>query len=145
MQRKCCFSVILSIPFLLAACAGPQTSVDKNARHMSYQIAQAHFDPNTRPLTVDNTRLMAKFLSQFYELGKKDRAAGLTLAQAQQRVNSFSQAQPGGTAADTPFAAEKQKSYFLTQEYSAEQPEKHSKILKDGAIATYWDGYNGKP
>lgn len=144
MQRKLCLAVILAAPLFLTACSGSQTSVDKNARHAAYQMAQIHFDPNTRLLTVDNARLLAKFLSQFYEQGKKDRAAGLTLAQAQQRVNCFSQNQ-NEAAEGSPFAPDSQRSFFLTHQYSAEQPEKHSKILKDGAIATYWDGYNGKP
>ena len=145
MQRKFCLSVILTLPLLLTACAGSQTSVDKNARHMAHQIARLHFDPNTRPLTADNIRLMAQFLSQFYDQGKKDRAAGLTLAQAQQRVNCFRQQQAGDAAGNSPFALEAQKSFFLTHQYTADQPEKRRTILLDGAIATYWDGYNGKP
>ena len=75
MSRK----VLLPASLLLSACSGPQTSVNKNARHMAHQLAQIHFDPNTRPLTTDNARLMADFLRQFYALGKKNRAAG-TLA-----------------------------------------------------------------
>lgn len=126
------------IPLFLAACSGNQTSVEKNARRTAYQIERIHFDPNMRPLTADNIRQTARFLSQFYEVGKKDRAAGLTTAQAQQRVNSFSA--DGG-----PFAPEAQKSTFIDQEYDADQPEKRSDILKQGAIATYWDGYNGRP
>jgi hypothetical protein len=130
--------VVFIIPFFLVACAGNQTSVDRNAHHMAYQIAQVHFDPNTKPLTGDNTRLMATFLSQFYEMGKQDRAAGFTSAQAQQRVESFS-------TGNGPFSPEAQKTMFLNQAYDADQPGKRSDILKQGAIATYWDGYNGRP
>jgi hypothetical protein len=143
MQRKFCLSVIFALPLLLTACAGSQTSVDKNAQHMAHQIARLHFDPNTRPLTADNIRLMVQFLSPFYKEGKKDRDAGLSLTQAQQKVNCFSQQQDA--AGSGPFSLEAQKSFFLTHQYTADQPEKRRKILQDGAIATYWDGYNGKP
>ncbi|EHW1683187.1 Exc2 family lipoprotein [Salmonella enterica] len=130
--------LVFFIPLFLAACSGNQTSVEKHARHLARQMERDHFDPNMRPLTADNTRLAARFLSQFYEMGKKDRAAGLTTAQAQQRVNSFSA--DGG-----PFAPEAQKSTFINQTYAAEQPEKRSNLLKQGAVSTYWDGYNGRP
>ncbi|HBA9748346.1 TPA: Exc2 family lipoprotein, partial [Escherichia coli] len=122
----------------LAGCSGNQTSVEKNARHMAYQIEQVNFDPNTKPLTADNTRLMAKFLSQFYEIGKQDREAGFTSAQAQQRVDSLS-------TGNGPFSPGAQKTKIINRDYDSEQPEKRSEILKQGAITTYWDGYNGRP
>jgi hypothetical protein len=134
----CHLPLVIFIPFFLMACAGNQTSVDRNARHLAYQIEQMHFDPNTKPLTADNARVLVPFLSQFYDLGKKDRAAHLTTAQAQQQVNSFS-------GENGPFSPEAQKTMFLNQAYDAEQPGKRSDILKQGAIATYWDGYNGRP
>lgn len=145
MPFKHFLPIFLMLPLLISACSGPQTSVETNARHMAYQIATTHFDPNTRPLVTDNARHMAEFLTQFYELGKKDRADGLTLSQAQQRVDSFSQDSAGNTAKEGPFAAGAQRSTFISQSYEAEQPEAQSKILLDGATATYWDGYNGKP
>ncbi len=130
--------LVVFIPFFLMACAGNQTSVDINARHAAFRLEQIAFDPNTKPLTADNTRLLAQFFSQFYDLGKKDRAAHLTTAQAQQRVNSFSDG-------NGPFSPERQTSTFITQEYAADQPEKRSDILRSGATDTYWDGYNGRP
>lgn len=140
MRFTPCLPVILIAPLLLSACAGTQTSVNKHARHMAYQLANSHFDPNTRPLTTDNARRMAGFLNQFYMLGKKDRAEGLTVAQAQQRVNSFNRDDAGA-----PFAQAAQKDRFITHQYSAEQPENRVRILREGATATYWDGYHGKP
>ncbi|WP_428945901.1 Exc2 family lipoprotein [Pantoea sp. FN060301] len=130
---------------LLSACAGPQNSVDRNARHTAFRLAQTHFDPNTRPLVADNARLMAQFLSQFYALGKKDREAGLTQRQAQQRVASFNRDRQGVISDDTPFAPGQQKSQIINHEYEADRPEKRSEILLEGATATYWDGYNGRP
>lgn len=144
MPCKYVSSIVLTLPLLLSACAGPQPSVEINAHHMTYKIARMHFDPNTRPLTTDNARRMTAFLNPFYQLGKKDRAEGLTLAQAQQRVASFNQNRAGSAAEEGPFAAASQKSTFISQSYDAEQPEAQSKILLEGATATYWDGYNGK-
>ena len=82
--------------------------------------------------------MLKPFFRQFYDLGKKDRAAHLTTAQAQMRVNSFNNK-------NGPFSPKKQISTFITQEYAADQPEKRSDILRSGAIDTYWDGYNGRP
>lgn len=127
----------LVLPLALAACSSPRTSVDKNARHMAYQMQQIHFDANTQPLTADNIRLMAQFLSQFYVLGKEDRTAGLTAIQAQQRVDSF-------TKGDGPFSPKNQKTKIINREYDADQPDKRVNIMKKNAIQTYWDGYNGR-
>ncbi|MBS0970765.1 Exc2 family lipoprotein [Nissabacter archeti] len=145
MMPKLLLPSVLVGVLLLSACSGPQTSVSQHARHMAYQLAGLHFDPNTQPLTTDNARRMEKFLSQFYDLGKQDRVAGLTAEQAQQRVASFSQAQDGATDQEGPFSPVTQKSAFINHEYEADQPEKRSKLLLEGAIATYWDGYHGKP
>lgn len=130
--------LLLLIPFFLVACNNHQSSVEKNARHMSYQIQRIHFDPNTKPLTADNTRLMAQFLSQFYDIGKKDRASGLTTVQAQQRVDSFS-------SGKGPFSPEEQKTIVINRAYDADQPDKRIEIMKTNAVQTYWDGYNGQP
>lgn len=131
-------ALTLVLPLVLAACSSHRTSVEKNARHMAYQLQQIHFDANTQPLTADNTRLMAQFLSQFYELGKEDRTAGLTSIQAQQRVNSL-------TKGDGPFSPENQKTMIINRVYDADQPDKRIDIMKNSAIQTYWDGYNGRP
>lgn len=128
----------LVLPLVLAACSSSRTSVEKNARHMAYQMQQIHFDANTQPLTADNTRLMAQFLSQFYALGKEDRATGLSIIQAQQRVDSF-------TTGKGPFSPENQKTMIINREYDADQPDKRGDIMKNNAIQTYWDGYNGRP
>jgi len=139
MKIKSYVPAILAASLLLSACAGEQTSVNRNARHAASQLEKIHFDPNTRPLTADNIRRTATFLSQFYALGKQDRAEGLSLAQAQQRVASFSNPSSG------PFAYDAQKSRFISQDYSADQPEKRSLILLESATATYWDGFHGRP
>ncbi len=136
-MTTCIFHIAFFIPLFLAGCSSNQSSVERNARHLAYQIERVHFDPNTMPLTADNASRLEHFLSQFYTQGKKDRVAGLTTAQAQLRVNGFSN--------DGPFAPGEQKTMVINREYDADQPSKRSDILKKGAIATYWDGFNGRP
>lgn len=146
------YITLLLSAFLLSACTHSQSSVDSNARHAASQLAKLHFDPNTRPLIADSIRVTAKFLNQFYVMGKQDRASGLSMEQAQQRVLSFTRCEVQSKAetlpsehAVGPFDPSAQKSQFLTQVYAAEQPEKQARILLESAIKTYWDGYNGHP
>ncbi|NIF22458.1 Exc2 family lipoprotein [Candidatus Pantoea multigeneris] len=129
-------ALTILIPLLLTACA-PKTSVERNASHVAQQIAQLNFDPNMRSLTADNTQRATVFLQQFYDLGKKDHAQGITPAQAQERVNSF-------RSIDA-FAAASQGSTFVSHKYEAEQPKKQAELMLNAATTTYWDGYNGKP
>ncbi|MGB8664094.1 MAG: Exc2 family lipoprotein, partial [Serratia inhibens] len=41
-------TLILCSALFLSACASQQTSPERHARHAIHQLAQAHFDPNTR-------------------------------------------------------------------------------------------------
>lgn len=143
---------ILLAVLAVSSCTNSLNSVEKNAHNAVSQIEKLHFDPNTRPITADNIRLTSNFLHQFYALGKQDREAGVSLEKAQKRVESFSRNTDAnksdvddllGEPLKGPFTEEAQKSMFLNQEYSAEQPNKQRKILLDSAIKTYWDGYYG--
>ncbi|MCW9529396.1 MULTISPECIES: Exc2 family lipoprotein [Klebsiella] len=129
-------TITLILPLLLAACSGSQTSVERNASRAVSAIDRIHFDPNTRMLKADSINSLKPMMQQLYDQGKKDRADGLTLAQAQQRVESFSNPEvlSGG-----------QKARFLSQEYDTDNPDKQRQILLDAGISSYWDGYNGRP
>ncbi|MGE0968542.1 Exc2 family lipoprotein (plasmid) [Klebsiella sp. WOUb02] len=129
-------TITLILPLLLAACSGSQTSVERNASHAVSAIDRIHFDPNTRMLKADSINSLKPMMQQLYDQGKKDRADGLTLAQAQQRVESFRNPEvlSGG-----------QKARFLSQEYDTDNPDKQRQILLDAGISSYWDGYNGRP
>lgn len=129
-------AITLIMPLLLTACSGTQTSVERNASNAVSAINRIHFDPNTRMLRADSINALKPMMQELYDQGKKDRADGLTLAQAQQRVESFSNPAvlSGG-----------QKSRFLSQEYDADNPEKQRQILLEAGISSYWDGYNGRP
>lgn len=131
--------VMLTAVLLFTGCVGQQTSVERNASHAATRIDSIHFDPNTRQLRADNIRWMKTFLKQFYELGKSDRANGLTQQQAEQRVKRFSECENG------PFTPDAQRSFIASHEYSADRPVKQSQIMLESATATYWDGYHGRP
>lgn len=130
-------SIPLLATLLLGACAGQPSSVEKHARHATFQLADAHFGPDTRTDISKSTKAAIPFFEQFYQLGKKDRQDGLTREQAQQRVNEFR---------NPDFLPEsEQKNTVHNQTYTADSPKKQREILLENAIATYWDGYDGKP
>lgn len=130
-------SLPLLVTLLLCACTSSQSSVEKHARRSTFQLADAHFGPDTRTDISKSTKAAIPFFEQFYQAGKKDRQNGLTREQAQQRVNEFR---------DPDFLPEsEQKATMLNQSYTADSPKKQREILLENAIATYWDGYDGKP
>lgn len=144
-----CFLVV----FTVTGCSNTQNIVDKNARNAVSQIEKLHFDPNTRPITADNIRSTSNFLKQFYVLGNQDRESGFSKAQAQARVDSFSGVANHrdsnvddllGTPVNGIFSENSQKSIFINQIYTAEQPSKQGRILLNSAIKTYWDGFYGR-
>lgn len=148
MRFNTIIAAILPLTLWFAGCAAPASSVERNARRVAIEVQKLDFDPNTRSLVADNTRVAKTFLQQFYTLGKKDRADGLTLAQARQRVASFSESverTQAHASQKSVFSPDAQTSQFNQQQYSAEQPEKQARVLLNGATAVYWDGYNGQP
>ncbi|EMQ4188955.1 MULTISPECIES: Exc2 family lipoprotein [Serratia] len=122
--------------FVLCACAGPQGSVKTHARHASYQLAQAHFDPNTRSAISDNNQRLVAFFEQFYQAGKSDKACGVSREQAEKRIAGFRHPDF--------MPISEQKSTFINQVYSSDIPKQQRDILIDNGIATYWDGYEGR-
>lgn len=131
----CIRPLTLILPLLLTACSGSQTSVERNASHAASAIERMHFDPNTRMQRADSITALKPMMQQLYDQGKKDRTDGLTPAQAQKRVESFScpDVLSGG-----------QKTRILGNEYDADNPEKQRQILLEAGISSYWDGYNGR-
>ena len=131
----CIRPLTLILPLLLTACSGSQTSVERNASHAASAIERMHFDPNTRMQRADSITALKPMMQQLYDQGKKDRTDGLTPAQAQKRVESFScpDVLSGG-----------QKTRILGKEYDADNPEKQRQILLEAGISSDWDGYNGR-
>ncbi|MFT2795044.1 Exc2 family lipoprotein [Serratia sp. N21D137] len=137
MPSKRYRSIPLLAALLLCACTASQSSVERHARHATYQLANAHFDPNTQTNISKSAKTAIPFFEQFYQTGKKDRQDRLTREQAQQRVNEFR---------NPDFLPEsEQKATMYNQSYTADSPKKQREILLENAIATYWDGYDGKP
>ncbi|STW38488.1 Uncharacterised protein [Klebsiella michiganensis] len=119
-------TITLILPLLLAACSGSQTSVERNASRAVSAIDRIHFDPNTRMLKADSINSLKPMMQQLYDQGKKDRADGLTLAQAQQargKASATLRSCPVGRKRDSsarntiliiPISSVK---FFWTQEY----------------------------
>ncbi|KFK92415.1 MULTISPECIES: Exc2 family lipoprotein [unclassified Serratia (in: enterobacteria)] len=128
--------LVLLTTLCLSACSSPQSSPERHAKRAVYQLDQAHFDPNTRMSISDSIKQAIPFFDQFYQMGKADRAKGLTRQQAEQREAYFRSAE---------FLQEsKQKSVFMQHEYSADNPQKQRQILLNAGVAAYWDGYEGR-
>lgn len=129
-------TIVLLTTLFLGACSGQQSSPERHAKRAVYQMDQAHFDPNTRMHISDSIKQAIPFFEQFYQIGKDDRAKGLTRQQAEQREAYFRSAE---------FMQEsEQKSTFMNHVYSADNPQKQRQILLNAAVATYWDGYEGR-
>ncbi|CAM3720515.1 hypothetical protein BS639_14840 [Rouxiella silvae] len=136
MLKKGILPLAVSISLVLSACNSQQTSVDRNARHVAQEIAQNHFDPNTRPLTADNIRVMKPVMQQFYDIGKRDQASGMTPVQAMERALLI------GTSG---IIQGGDKAMYAGQTYTVDDPITQQKMIAKGATASYLDGYNGVP
>ncbi|MFG6075836.1 Exc2 family lipoprotein [Erwinia sp. OPT-41] len=128
--------LVSALALLLCACA-PQGSVECHTTHAVHQIADANFDPNTRMLLADSIRVMRPGFQAVYQAGVKDRAAGLSKAQMEEKAACLLKPEnlPDEAVTHT----------FLGQTYLADRPEKERKILADALAATYRDGYEGRP
>ncbi|WP_261416157.1 Exc2 family lipoprotein [Serratia proteamaculans] len=122
---------------LLSACTSQKSSPERRAKHAIYQMAREDFSPEIRTQIPDSIKASIPFFDQFYQMGKADRAKGLTRQQAEQREAYFRSPE---------FLSDVgKKGKFINQEYSVDNPQKQRQILLDSAVATYWDGYDGRP
>jgi len=129
--------VLVTGILLLGACTHSQSSPERHAQHAVYQLAAAHSEIDTRIQISDSTRAYVPFFDQFYQMGKAERTKGVTRQQAQQQEAYFRSPE---------FLPELgTKGSFYSQIYTADNPQAQRKILIDGAITTYWDGYEGRP
>ena len=126
---------LLLLPLAVTACVSSKSAVDRHATHLAYQIAKADFDPNFRTQITNTIRSSAKFLQPFNLEGEKDRAAGLTPAQARTKIASLKD--------PTVFPSSGQKYTFINRKYSADNAEKLRLLSLDAATETYMDGFNG--
>ncbi|WP_353853634.1 Exc2 family lipoprotein [Escherichia coli] len=116
----------------LTACT-PKTSLEQHTRHYVY-ASDDGFDPNFYTKKADTTRMMIPFFQQFREMGVKDKAAGISWSDVQQRLQQFhSQEFLNSLRGTTQFAGTDYRSKDLTP--------KKSRLLADTISAVYLDGY----
>lgn len=77
----------LTATLMTTACT-PKTSAERHARQYVY-AADDGFNPNFYVKKADSTRMMVPFFRQFHDMGVRDRAAGVSREEAQQRVSQF--------------------------------------------------------
>ncbi|ECD5716344.1 entry exclusion protein 2 [Salmonella enterica subsp. enterica serovar Mikawasima] len=119
----------------LTACT-PKGSVEQHTRHYVY-ASDDGFDPNFSPQKADTTRMMVPFFRQFWNMGAKDKAAGKSQDDVQQRIQQFH---------STDFLNSLQgTTQFAGTDYRSKEPTpKKSRLLADTISAVYLDGYDGR-
>ncbi|CDZ86602.1 hypothetical protein BN1086_04944 [Citrobacter koseri] len=127
--------ITLSGSLLLTACT-PKTSAERHARQYVY-AADDGFNPNFYVKKADSTRMMVPFFRQFHDMGVKDRAAGVSREETQQRVSQFrSEEFLKSIQSEEEFAGR-------TYNDSSTPSPKELKAMGDAISATYMDGYEG--
>ncbi|WP_353853442.1 Exc2 family lipoprotein [Escherichia coli] len=125
-------SALITVAAALTACT-PKTSLEQHTRHYVY-ASDDGFDPNFYTKKADTTRMMIPFFQQFREMGVKDKAAGISWSDVQQRLQQFhSQEFLNSLRGTTQFAGTDYRSKDLTP--------KKSRLLADTISAVYLDGY----
>lgn len=127
--------VALTATLMTTACT-PKTSAERYARQYVY-AADDGFDPNFYVKKADSIRMMVPFFRQFHDMGIKDRAAGVSREEAQQRVSQFrSEEFLKSIQSEEKFAGR-------TYNDSSTPTPKELKVMGDAISATYMDGYEG--
>lgn len=125
----------LTATLMTTACT-PKTSAERHARQYVY-AADDGFNPNFYVKKADSTRMMVPFFRQFHDMGVKDRAAGVSREEAQQRVSQFrSEEFLKSIQSEEKFAGR-------TYNDSSTPTPKELKVMGDAISATYMDGYEG--
>ncbi|PHM50238.1 hypothetical protein Xmir_00415 [Xenorhabdus miraniensis] len=125
----------LIVSSLMVGCSQPKSSAERNAKHFIY-ASNDDFDPNFQTQIYDSIQLSVPYFEQFWQLGKKDREAGVTPEDAQQRVSYFS--------SDEFLNSLQRKSWFAGKVYNETASPKWLKAMSEAISATYTDGYEGR-
>lgn len=129
-------SAALLLPLLaLSACANHAGSAEQHARHYVYQTRD-DFDPQFRTHVNGSIKNAIPMFEQFYQLGKKDRAAGVARSAAQKKADYLASAefQQGM----------ERKNVFINHSYSGTANAKYKRVLSQEAVGAFWDGYEGR-
>lgn len=132
MKGKCLHVTGLACLILLSACT-PQTSAERHARSYIYK-AKDDFDPHFRTDISRSVKLMAPVFEGFYQEGKKDRAAGMSLADAKTKTTELVNNESHSNS--------ERYHIFMGKSYSMGSDAKKEKLLIKECIDAYWDGFN---
>lgn len=128
---------VFSAALILSACTQPQISAERHARHYVY-ASDNNSDPNFYTKKADSVRLMTPFFQQFWNLGAKDKAAGVPQEGVQQRVTQFHN-------------EEFLKSIQVKEKFAGRRYEnshtpspKELSLMAETISAAYIDGYEGR-
>ncbi|WP_235056621.1 Exc2 family lipoprotein [Pantoea sp. AS-PWVM4] len=128
-------SVVALSLLLLNGCAQTDTSAKRHATKFVYKVEDS--DPNFVMNKADSIRMATPFFAQFWQLGKKDRAQGVSSADAQKRVSYFHSDEFIKSISGT--------SHFAGKEYKddATLSPRWRNNMSEAIAQTYMDGYLG--
>lgn len=124
---------LLSILLVLGGCSSTLSSSERHAKHFVYASSQ-DFDPNFRTRMQESVRTTVPFFDQIYQLGQKDKAAGLNRDQAKKRAEYF--------YGDEFLDGIQRRENFAGKSYSQLQTQKWRMLMSKEASGAYWDGYD---
>ncbi|CDH21413.1 Exc2 family lipoprotein [Xenorhabdus bovienii] len=125
----------LIVSSLVAGCAQTTSSAERNAQNFVYS-SYDDFDPNFQTHKYNSIQSFIPFFEQFWQQGKKDREAGMTQEDAQQRVRDLT--------SDEFLSSFPRKSRFAGQVYNENTTSQWTKAMSEAISTTYMDGYEGR-
>jgi len=126
---------VLAVTLAITGCA-PKTSPERHARQY-IKATSDDLNPNFVVKKTDSIRMMVPFFEQFYEVGAKDKAAGISPDEALQRANYFqSEEFLQSIKSQETFAG---KTYTSSGLKSAQE----QKSMGEAISGAYMDGYHG--
>lgn len=129
--------LVLLIPAITLTACTPKSSLERHTRHYVY-ASDDRSDPNFYTNKADTTRMMEPFFRQFWNMGAKDRSAGISAEAARQRVKEFhTEKFLKSLQGTTTFAGRKYASNDVPSP-------KKLRLLADTISAVYMDGYEGR-
>ena len=136
-HTRALYLTLLFSAITLTACTQHQTSVERHTRHYVY-ASDDGFDPNFYVLKTDKTKMLIPFFQQFWDMGAKDKAAGISPEEAKQRVKQFQ--------SEKFLNSLKRTTLFAGREYADTDPisPKKAKMFTDTISKVYFDGYEGR-
>lgn len=124
----------LTLILLLGGCTSTLSSPERHAKHFVY-ASNNDSDPNFRTRMQESVRISVPFFDQIYQLGRKDKAAGINHDQAKMRTEYF--------YGDEFLDGIQRQEDFAGRSYSQSQTQKWRMLMSQEAAGAYMDGYNG--